>query len=183
MIKFSIITITYNAEAVLERTLESVAAQTYPEIEHIIVDGASKDSTLTIAEEYSRQSDAAHNGHHVIIKSEPDKGIYDAMNKGLEHAMGTYIVFMNAGDTFASSSTLTDIVEKTCLNVIEKRGGHCRQFFTAIPIYTMPMVIIYATDIFPRPKDCRGVRSATVCWCVIRRSIPAPTLQKVSNIV
>ncbi|MGP1466554.1 MAG: glycosyltransferase, partial [Porphyromonadaceae bacterium] len=50
MIKFSIITITYNAEAVLERTLESVAAQTYPEIEHIIVDGASKDGTLTIAE-------------------------------------------------------------------------------------------------------------------------------------
>ena len=136
MIKFSIITITYNAEAVLERTLESVAAQTYPEIEHIIVDGASKDSTLTIAEEYRRQSDAAHNGHHVLIKSEPDKGIYDAMNKGLDYAMGTYIVFMNAGDTFASPSTITDIVEKTSLNVIEKEGR------------PLPAVLYGDTDIY-----------------------------------
>lgn len=136
MIKFSIITITYNAEAVLERTLESVAAQTYPEIEHIIVDGASKDGTLTIAEEYRRQSDAARNGHHVLIKSEPDKGIYDAMNKGLDYAMGTYIVFMNAGDSFASPSTITDIAEKTSLNVIEKEGR------------PLPAVVYGDTDIY-----------------------------------
>ncbi len=136
MIKFSIITITYNAEAVLERTLESVAAQTYPEIEHIIVDGASKDNTLTIAEEYRRQSDAARNGHHVLIKSEPDKGIYDAMNKGLDYASGTYIVFMNAGDSFASPSTLADIVEKACLDVIEKEGR------------SLPAVLCGDTDIY-----------------------------------
>ena len=95
---FSIITITFQAEAVLQRTLDSVFTQTYPHIEHLIVDGASKDGTLAIAKNYQQQSDAQHNGHTVIVQSEPDKGIYDAMNKGLAKATGDYVVFLNAGD-------------------------------------------------------------------------------------
>ena len=77
---FSVITITYNAAPVLQRTLDSVARQTYEGVEHIIVDGASKDETVAMAEKYKEQSDQADNGHEVRILSEPDKGLYDAMN-------------------------------------------------------------------------------------------------------
>ena len=103
---FSVITITYNAAPVLQRTLDSVARQTYEGVEHIIVDGASKDETVAMAEKYKEQSDRADNGHEVRILSEPDKGLYDAMNKGLRLATGDYIVYMNAGDIFALPKTL-----------------------------------------------------------------------------
>ena len=88
MIKFSIVTITYNAEGCLQRTLDSVIAQRYPHIEHLIIDGLSKDMTVDIASDYKRMSEEAGNGHDITIVSEPDKGIYDAMNKGLRMATG-----------------------------------------------------------------------------------------------
>lgn len=104
---FSVVTITYNAAPVLQRTLDSVAEQTYPGVEHLIVDGASKDDTVAMAERYQQTSDAAGNGHRVLIQSEPDRGLYDAMNKGLQRATGHYIIYMNAGDTFASAQILS----------------------------------------------------------------------------
>ena len=110
MIRFSIVTITYNAEKVLQRTLDSVRYQTHEGVEHLIVDGASKDQTLAMAEQYKQQSDASDNGHKVIIQSEPDHGIYDAMNKGLTQASGDYVVFLNAGDCFPATDTLEKIV-------------------------------------------------------------------------
>lgn len=73
-ITISVITITYNAATVLQRTLDSVAHQTYQHIEHLIIDGASKDDTLAIAHRY-----AEGKNYPVVIQSEPDKGIYDAM--------------------------------------------------------------------------------------------------------
>ena len=100
MIRFTVVTITYNAESVLQSTLQSVLRQTYGGVEHLIIDGASKDGTLQMAEDYKSLSDQSELGHKVIIKSEPDKGIYDAMNKGLSQASGDYIVYMNAGDCF-----------------------------------------------------------------------------------
>ena len=109
MIHFSIITITYQAEAVLEKTVESVLEQEYPYVEHLIVDGASKDRTVAIAEAYQKRSDEADNGHTVTITSEPDKGLYDAMNKGLVKATGDYIVFLNAGDFLPSAHTLETV--------------------------------------------------------------------------
>ena len=113
MIRFTVVTITYNAEAVLQRTLDSVLRQTYEEVEHLIIDGASTDGTLAMAEAYKRQSDCSEsNQHHVIIASEPDQGIYDAMNKGLTQASGDYIVYMNAGDTFAQDDTLEEVVRR-----------------------------------------------------------------------
>ena len=112
MIRFTVVTITYNAEAVLKRTLQSVLRQTYGGVEHLIIDGASKDSTLQMAEDYKRLSDQSELGHKVIIKSEPDKGIYDAMNKGLTQASGDYIVFMNAGDCFPQDDTLEQVVHR-----------------------------------------------------------------------
>ena len=112
MIRFTVVTITYNAEAVLQRTLDSVLCQTYEGVEHLIIDGASKDATLSIAADYKQRSDESDNGHQVIIASEPDHGIYDAMNKGLTQASGDYIVYMNAGDFFPHDDTLEQIVHR-----------------------------------------------------------------------
>lgn len=106
MITFSIVTITFNAADVLQPTLDSVRMQDYKHIEHIIVDGASTDDTLAIAEAYKRESDEDDNGHVVNIKSEPDGGLYFAMNKGIERATGDYILFLNAGDRFPDDQTL-----------------------------------------------------------------------------
>lgn len=110
MTKFSIITITYNAEAFLPRTVESVLSQHYRDIEHIIIDGASTDSTISVAQDYMQRSYAAQNGHEVRIVSEPDHGLYDAMNKGLRQASGDYICFLNAGDFFPNANVLDTIV-------------------------------------------------------------------------
>ena len=109
MIKFSIITCTYNASEVLQRTLDSVMSQTWGQIEHIIVDGASKDSTMAMAEAYRRRSAEEETEHDIIIKSEPDRGLYDAMNKGLQLATGDYVVFLNAGDVLPTDETLENI--------------------------------------------------------------------------
>ena len=85
--KFSVITVTYNAENVLEDTIQSVIAQTYHQVEYIIVDGASKDGTLSIIDRYRPRI-------HTVV-SEPDKGLYDAMNKGIALASGDYLCFLN----------------------------------------------------------------------------------------
>lgn len=113
MTKFSIITITYNAEAFLPRTVESVLSQHYRDIEHIIIDGASTDSTVSVAQDYMQRSYAAQNGHEVRIVSEPDNGLYDAMNKGLRQASGDYICFLNAGDFFPNANVLDTIVSRS----------------------------------------------------------------------
>ena len=95
--KFSIITVTYNAEAVLEDTIQSVISQTYHHVEYILVDGASKDGTLSIIDRYRDRI--------TRIVSEPDKGLYDAMNKGIRLATGDYLCFLNAGDSFHEDDT------------------------------------------------------------------------------
>lgn len=106
----TLITCTYNAEDVLQRTLDSVMEQTYPDIEHLIIDGRSKDGTIAMAEEYKASSDVRNKGHRIIIKSEPDKGLYDAMNKGIQKATGDYLCFLNAGDKLADCHTIENIV-------------------------------------------------------------------------
>ncbi|OWP33518.1 glycosyl transferase [Prevotella intermedia] len=121
MITFSVITITYNAADVLQPTLDSVLMQDFPTVEHIIVDGASTDNTVTIAEAYKEMSDSAENEHIVRIYSEPDKGLYDAMNKGLVRAKGDYVVFLNAGDRFPTADTL----EKVALAAEVGDGEEC----------------------------------------------------------
>jgi len=104
--KVSIITITFNAARTLQRTLDSVACQTYADIEHLIIDGASKDDTLAIAQRYQQESH-----HEVVIQSEPDRGLYDAMNKGLQKASGDYLVFLNAGDTLYAPDTIETVAK------------------------------------------------------------------------
>lgn len=106
MIKFTIVTCTYNAEAVLQRTLDSVMKQTYCNIEHLIIDGVSKDKTLTMVKAYQHKNDVGESAHEILVFSEPDKGLYDAMNKGIDRATGDYLIFLNAGDVFSSEDTL-----------------------------------------------------------------------------
>ena len=112
MIKFTIVTVTYNAEGVLRPTTDSVLMQSYAHVEHLIIDGASTDHTLQIAEEYRQKSADASRGHEISIISEPDKGIYDAMQKGLDRAAGDYVCFLNAGDRLPNADTLLMIADK-----------------------------------------------------------------------
>lgn len=100
--KFSIITVTYNAGKVLEDTIQSVITQTYKNVEYIIVDGKSTDGTMDIVNRYRE--------HIHTIVSEPDKGLYDAMNKGIDLATGDYLCFLNAGDELHEDDTLQLIV-------------------------------------------------------------------------
>ena len=101
MTKISIITVVYNSEKYIRRTIESIIGQDYPVLEYIIIDGKSKDSTMQIVGEYSDRI--------ARIVSEPDKGLYDAMNKGLRLATGDYVLYINSGDALPSPTLLTDI--------------------------------------------------------------------------
>lgn len=96
--KFSVITVCYNAQAVIEDTIQSVISQTYHHVEYILIDGASKDHTMSIVNRYRDRI--------AIVVSEPDKGLYDAMNKGIRLATGDYLCFLNAGDSFHEDNTL-----------------------------------------------------------------------------
>ena len=99
--KVSIITITYNAENTIFNSLNSVFSQSHKNIEHIIVDGGSKDNTLEICNSFS---------HISKIISEPDNGVYDAFNKGIKLATGDVIGFLNADDTFYNENSVQEIV-------------------------------------------------------------------------
>jgi len=98
MKKVSIVTIVKNDSAGLERTVKSVSAQTFQDYEFIIIDGASSDGTQDVINSLKDHMDK--------VISEPDNGIYDAMNKGVANSSGEYIIFMNAGDVFASPEAL-----------------------------------------------------------------------------
>ncbi len=103
--KFSVITVCRNAQDVIEKTIQSVVEQNYPYVEYIIIDGASQDDTL-------HRIEKAIKGYDVTVVSEEDEGIYDAMNKGIALATGSFIQFLNAGDTFIDSGVLTKVAEK-----------------------------------------------------------------------
>ena len=151
---FSIITVTYNAEKELPVTLASVDAQSFGIYEHLIIDGASHDHTLEIARN--------HTNCRRKVFSSPDKGLYDAMNKGLARATGEYVVFLNAGDAFHSPKTLQCVADTIMDN-------------------DFPGVVYGQTDlvgtglpdvIFGRPRGWTTTRSATAWWCVIRHFSP-----------
>ena len=116
MIRITYVTITYNAASVLQRTLDSVLQQDYPEIMHLIIDGASTDGTLKLVDDYIQRSNAAENGHRIQLMSEPDEGIYDAMNKGLRSLTGDYVCFLNAGDFLPAPDTVSRTVQPVAAN-------------------------------------------------------------------
>jgi hypothetical protein len=99
--KISVVTVCYNADAVIEGCLRSVAEQTHRDIEHIVIDGLSSDGTVAAVRRYP---------HVTTLVSERDQGIYDAMNKGLDHVTGDYVLFLNADDRFSSATSLAKAV-------------------------------------------------------------------------
>lgn len=101
--KISVITVTYNAGNVIEKTLKSILSQSYQNIELIIIDGKSSDNTIDIIKKYQ-------DGISTLI-SEKDEGIYDAMNKGIDLATGEFIIYMNAGDTFYDDTVVSSIAK------------------------------------------------------------------------
>ncbi len=107
--KVSVITICFNSEAVIAKTIESVLNQTYKEIEYLIVDGDSKDKTVEIAESYRERLEAE--GIEYKIISEPDNGIYDAMNKGIRNATGELVGIINSGDYYEPEMIETAVSE------------------------------------------------------------------------
>lgn len=102
MNKVTILTATYNSEKTLEYTIRSVIEQDYPDIEYIIIDGDSKDRTLEIIEEYQ--------DYGIVYISEPDNGLYDALNKGINMATGDYVYVLGSDDMLASSSIISKVV-------------------------------------------------------------------------
>lgn len=125
----SIITVCYNSAATVAKTIESVLAQTYPKIEYILVDGASKDDTVQIARSYEEQF--RQKGYAYRIISEKDKGIYDAMNKGIRMATGEIIGMINSDDWYEPHAvqTVAETYQKTPfdmfyadLNLIKDNG-------------------------------------------------------------
>ncbi len=100
----SIITVTFNAANVVEKTIQSVVSQTYDKLEYLIIDGASKDNTMDIVDHYRGQIERRGR-----IVSEPDKGLYDAMNKGVRLATGDWVLFMNADDVFVDKDVVSDV--------------------------------------------------------------------------
>lgn len=101
--KITVITVAYNSAATIADTMDSVAMQAYRDMEHLVVDGASRDDTVKIAQ--------ARSTPHTRITSEPDKGIYDAMNKGFGLAQGEIIGFLNADDLYADDQVLTQVAD------------------------------------------------------------------------
>jgi len=100
--KISVITVVYNGERHIGKTIESVLNQSYPAIEYIIVDGKSTDGTLQLIKGYAG---------NIKVISEPDQGLYDAMNKGMELATGEYVWFLNSGDQIYSNATVERMIE------------------------------------------------------------------------
>lgn len=104
-VKISVITVCYNVQDQLAATMDSVVGQSYADIEYLIIDGVSEDGTCGIAHSYADKYD------YIDVVSEPDKGVYDAMNKGAGMCSGDYVVFLNAGDKFADSYVIADTVK------------------------------------------------------------------------
>lgn len=109
--KISVITVCYNAAHLLKKTIESVVEQSYQEIEYIIIDGASNDNTKEFVESYGNKI--------LIFLSEPDTGLFDAMNKGILKATGDLVIFLNAGDYYISCNVLEYAISQLKLSQAE----------------------------------------------------------------
>ena len=177
--KFSVITVCYNAEATIEDTIQSVISQTYHHVEYIIVDGASKDRTMDTVNRYRE--------HIAIIVSERDKGLYDAMNKGIGLATGDYLCFLNAGDSFHEDDTLQQMVHSIHTpqlpdvlygetELVDHEGHFLRMRRLSAPevltwkSFRQGMLVCHQA-FFPRrdlvmPYDLRYRFSADFDWCI-----------------
>ena len=109
--KISVITVCYNSHATIADAIQSVVDQQWPEVEHIVIDGGSTDGTLAILERFRP--------HLAVLVSEPDNGIYDAMNKGLALATGDVVCFLNADDVYADATVLAEVAQQMCAHQLD----------------------------------------------------------------
>ncbi|MEO7211870.1 glycosyltransferase family 2 protein [Mucilaginibacter sp.] len=192
MPKLSVITVVYNNVADIGRTLLSVLNQTHPAIEYIVIDGASTDGTLDIINTYKSRI--------TKLVSEPDKGIYDAMNKGLAMATGDYVIFMNSGDEFYAADTVEKVFatadnadiyygETEMLNIRRESLGQRRHKAPAKfnwKGFKFGMSIshqaIYIRRTLTAPYDPTYQLSADIDW-IIRAAKKAKTIVKVNGYV
>lgn len=147
----SIVTITWNAADVLPDTMDSVAEQTFRNFEHLIIDGASVDHTLQIARDLG--------GEAVRVVSERDKGLYDAMNKGLHLALGKYVLFLNAGDSFANPNVLRKYAEAA--EEYAKSTENSEEYGISAENY-WPDIIYGDTVIVDATRNIKGPRHLSV---------------------
>lgn len=192
MLSFCILTCTYNAAKELPRTLNSVRTQTYAHINHYIIDGLSSDGTVNIAKQYAKECEAKGSHHNIIVVSEKDSGLYDAMNKAINMAEGDYIVFLNAGDSLANDTTIERIARRLehykkeelpgvvygDTDIIDSKGNFIRKRRLQPPenltwkSFVMGMLVchqaFYArTDLAKiTPYDLTYKFSADVDWCI-----------------
>lgn len=134
----SIVTVVYNGEKTIERTIKSVINQTYQRKEYIIVDGGSKDTTLNIIKKYEDKINC--------LISEPDQGIYDAMNKGIEIASGEIIHLLNADDCYVNNHVLEDIMKIKIKPILTTSVNYIMEKKVKILSYTAPR-----QDTIPHP--------------------------------
>ncbi|MDF2155705.1 glycosyltransferase family 2 protein [Vibrio sp. CAU 1672] len=154
--KVSIITVCYNSEQTIRDTIESVLNQTHEEIEYIVIDGLSSDGTMDIVQEYAGSID--------VIVSEKDKGLYDAMNKGIELATGDLVGILNSDDVFSGSATISEIVSS---------AHNCDGVFADIGFYDETLTKKtrhYSSKGFHKAKFSRGFMPAHPS-CYLRKEV------------
>ena len=192
MVKFTIATVTFNAESTIDRTLRSIATQTYDGVEHLIVDGFSQDGTMGEIQRYiERNCDACH-PHTIRLIREPDGGLYDAMNKAIAQAKGDYIIFLNAGDKFHTDTALADVAAQLSrynpsrlpaviygeTDLVDNEGRFLRHRRLAAPQHLSSRSFLHGmlvchqsfyvrTDLArTNPYDLRYRYSADYDWCI-----------------
>ena len=148
----SIITVTFNAAKVVEKTIQSVVSQTYDRLEYLIIDGASKDDTMDIVDRYRDQIERRGR-----IVSEPDKGLYDAMNKGVRLASGEWVLFMNADDEFVDPYVVADVA-----TFIEKHPEADFVFGNTEQIWDYGTIISAPTEAWVNHKMCSSPQASFV---------------------
>lgn len=164
--KFTVITIAYNEEKNIAETMQSVLSQDYKDLEYLVIDGASSDHTVETAQKLAEES-----ARDVKIYSEPDFGIYNAMNRGITRASGDYVIFMNAGDCFYNTAVLSNIAREITQNrtaiyygqAFLMKNGRCQR----IKNYSKEIKSVYDALL-------RG-------WIPVHQSIAAPTSVLKSN--
>lgn len=127
--RISVITVSYNSARTIAQTMDSVAKQTYPYLEHLVIDGNSSDDTVKIAR--------SHSTPRTRITSEPDKGIYDAMNKGIQRATGDLICFLNSDDQYADDGVIARVAKHIENNRLDALFGDVCFFNEGDPARTI----------------------------------------------
>ncbi len=167
--KISVVTVSYNCEESIARTIESVLAQDFTETEYRIIDGGSTDGTVSVAESYA--SKMAEKGIEFHILSEPDKGIYDGMNKGARLSTGDVIGYLNCGDTYEPGAlkAVADAIEKSgcdislgSLKIVKTNGTSfikkCRvRKFQTSRDWNHPAMFVKTQLMKDNPFKCLGI--------------------------